>query len=317
MQYEMDNRPGISFMASFFILLGLLGVGLLVGSLVAGGIMMAMTGTSFFGLEKAMSDPANVQALRVVQLVSTFFIFFIPAWLTSFIIHKRPFAFMGYNWRISWKQLVLAILIMLAALPLVSVLADLNKLIPLPASVAKFFKDLDTAYADQVKMMATIKGFGDYLWALVVIAFAPAIFEETFFRGGMQNLLSRATTRFWMPIIVTSVIFSVIHFSWDGFISRILLGVVLGLLYAWSGSIWTNIIAHGVHNGLIVTQLYWLTMHGKSLEAAENESFPWWAALFATILLVLLLVLYKRISDDVLRRKTPAIEKAHEEKWIA
>ena len=31
MQYEMDNRPGISFMASFFILLGLLGVVLVLG----------------------------------------------------------------------------------------------------------------------------------------------------------------------------------------------------------------------------------------------------------------------------------------------
>ncbi len=317
MQYEMDNKPGISFMGTFFILLGLLGVGLIAGSLVAAGIMVAMTGSSVFGLEKAMNDPANLQALKVVQLVSTFFIFFVPAWLASFLIHKRPFSFLGYNLRITWKQLGLAILIMLAALPMVSALADLNKLIPLPAAMAKFFKDLDTAYADQVRMMANIKGFGDYLVSLVVMAFAPAIFEETFFRGGMQNLLARASNRFWMPIIVTSVVFSIFHFSWDGFLSRIALGVVLGLLYAWSGSIWTCIVAHGVHNGLIVTQMYLLIRQGKSIDAAEGDSFPWWLGLLGTIILAVLLVIFKRVSDEVRGRKTPAIEKAHHEKWIA
>jgi membrane protease YdiL (CAAX protease family) len=317
MQYEMDNRPGISFTASFFILLGLLGLGLILGTLAAGGIWVAMTGTGIFTMEKGMNDPAHVQAVRVVQLVSTFFIFFVPAWLTSFIIHKRPLSFLGFNWRISWKQLALAIIIMVAALPLVSGLSDLNKLIPLPAAMEKFFKGLEDTYTEQVKVMAHIQGFSDYLLSLLIMAIAPAAFEETFFRGGMQNLLTRATNRFWMPILVTSVVFSAIHFSWYGFIARIALGVILGLLYAWSGSLWVNIIAHGFHNGLIVTQLYWLTLHGKSLESADEQSFPWWLALLGTVVLIALLMLFKRISEEVRRRKTPALEKAHEEKWIA
>jgi len=31
----------------------------------------------------------------------------------------------------------------------------------------------------------------------------------------------------------------------------------------------------------------------------------------------MLMMVYKRISDEVRREKTPPIEKAHEEKWIA
>jgi H+/Cl- antiporter ClcA len=93
--------------------------------------------------------------------------------------------------------------------------------------------------------------------------------------------------------------------------------VVLGLLYAWSRCLWVNIVAHGFHNGLIVTQLYWLTLHGKSLESADDQYNPWWLMLLGTALLGVLLVLFKRISDDVRARTTPPIEKAHEEKWIA
>ena len=33
--------------------------------------------------------------------------------------------------------------------------------------------------------------FSDYLIAMIMVAFLPALFEETLFRGGLQNLLSR------------------------------------------------------------------------------------------------------------------------------
>lgn len=47
MSYDMDARPGMSYTGGFFILLGLLGIGLIFGVAVSAGLWMAMTGSGF------------------------------------------------------------------------------------------------------------------------------------------------------------------------------------------------------------------------------------------------------------------------------
>lgn len=141
-------------------------------------------------MEKEMLNPANVQAVRVVQLVSTFFIFFLPAYFTALIMNKKPLKFLGFNVHFSWRQLLLAIGIMLVSLPLVGSLSEINKLIPLPAAYEKFFKELEETYEKQVVVLSRITGFRDYLISLLIMALGPAIFEETFFRGGCKTFYS-------------------------------------------------------------------------------------------------------------------------------
>ena len=106
------------------------------------------------------------------------------------------------------------------------------------------------------------------------MALGPAIFEETFFRGGMQNLLQQWTRKPILAIIITSLIFSAIHFSYYGFIPRVALGVILGLIYYYSGSIWLSIAGHFFNNALVVTQIYIYARQGKPIEDAMNESSP-------------------------------------------
>ena len=82
----------------------------------------------------------------------------------------------------------------------------------------------------------------------MVIAFLPALFEETLFRGGMQNLFSRWFKKPLLAIVVTSIIFSAIHGSYLGFLSRFALGFLLGWIYYRTGNIWLNIIGHFFNN---------------------------------------------------------------------
>jgi hypothetical protein len=170
---------------------------------------------------------------------------------------------------------------MLVSLPLVGALSELNKIIPVPAAWAKVFRDLEDAYEKQVKVLSHIATFKDYLISMAVMALGPAIFEETFFRGGMQNLLWRWTRKPWLAIIITSIIFSAIHFSYYGFIPRVALGVVLGLLYYYSGNLWLSIAGHFLNNALVVTQIYYLTSQGKSIDEAMNETYPIWIDVIA------------------------------------
>ncbi len=316
MTYDPDSRPGMNYFFAFFILLGFMGAGLIIGSLASAGIWVAMTGTSMLSMEKEMLNPANVQAARILQLVSTFFIFFLPSFFTAMIVSRRPSKFLGFNFYFSGKQLLVLVAIMLAALPLVGALSEVNKLIPLTKGLEKFFKGLEDTYSKQVQVLSKISGFSDYLIAIFVMAFGPAVFEETFFRGGMQNILMRWTRSPWTAIIITSIIFSLIHMSWYGFIPRVALGIILGLIYYYSGSLWLAIAAHFFHNGLIVTTLYYYTLKGKSIEAAMNEPSPIWIGVIGVAAVFGLFYLFKKYAASDRITKFPPEQTAEEEKWM-
>lgn len=317
MRYDMYSRPGMSYTSGFFILMGLMGVGLIFSVAIAAGLWMVMTGTGFGSMQQEMNNPANVQVLRLLQLVSTFFMFFLPAYFTSLILSKRPLQLMGFHNRFTWRELALAIVIMLTSLPLVGALSQLTQMIPLPASLEQTFSNWEKAYEDQVKVLSRIDSFGDYLLSLVIMALAPAIFEETFFRGGMQNLLEKGTGKGWLAIGITAVLFSAIHFSFYGFIARVALGVVLGLIFHYSQSLWLSIACHFFNNALVVTQIYVLNLQGKSVDDAMKETGPLWIGVFVLFILFGLFRFYKQYCAETRERLMPLEDRARTENWIA
>ncbi len=128
------------------------------------------------------------------------------------------------------------------------------------------------------------------------MAFLPALCEETLFRGGLQNFLTRGTNMPWLSIIVVSILFSLAHFSFYGFLSRFFLGIVLGALFHYSGKLWLSILAHFINNALAITVLYISTQQGKPLqEAMKQDETSFWGIL-AIPAVVGLFALFKKVS---------------------
>jgi membrane protease YdiL (CAAX protease family) len=196
-------------------------------------------------------------------------------------------------------------------------LAQLNELIPIPQNAADYFRKLEDNYSAQVEAMTNIRTFGDYIISIVMIALLPAVFEETFFRGGMQNLLTRFSKKPWLAIIITSLIFSVIHLSYYGFLARVCLGMVLGLIFYYSRSLWLSIAAHFFNNAIAVTQMYVLIRQGKPVKEAMNETYPMWWGIIGAIVLYALFILFKKRSVQAIKKYTSPEDRALEEKWIA
>ena len=317
MAYDMDSKKNVSYFGGFFILIGLLGAGLIAGGLVSMLVWKLMTGHSLLEMQTQMFNPAYTQESRIVQLVSTIFIFFLPALITAGIMSAKPGKFLGFNKYFSSKQILMVIAIMLVSLPIVGALSEINKIIPLPLSWEKIFKQWEDAYTKQAMAMSKITGFIDYLSALIVMALGPAILEEMFFRGGVQNLLTRWIQKPWWAIIITSVIFSAIHFSYYGFLPRVALGIILGVIYYYSNNLWLAILAHFFNNALIVTTIYYYTIKGKSIEASMNETSPIWLGAIAAIVLVILIKIFKQFADKDRINLFPPEDRALEEKWIA
>jgi membrane protease YdiL (CAAX protease family) len=150
---------------------------------------------------------------------------------------------------------------------------------------------------DQVRGMLR-QVLSSHLWAnVLVVALAPAVCEELFFRGFLQRSLLR-----YMPahaaVWLTGFIFSLIHFQVYGFFARWFLGVALGYLAVWSRSLWPSVVAHFVINALQAVGAYWAytTATGQGW-VEDSSSIPYTIGLPAVALCILGLWAFKRMAS--------------------
>jgi membrane protease YdiL (CAAX protease family) len=206
---------------------------------------------------------------------------------------------LGFKHHVDVKKVSIVLLIMLACLPVVGALQELTEMLPWPKGTLQHFKDAEAVYDKQVTVIARMNNFFDYIISVVVIAFLPAVFEETLFRGGLQNLLSRWLKMPIVAIIITSIIFSAVHASYLGFLSRFALGFVLGWMYYRTGNIWLNIIGHFLNNAFAVTALYMSSKPGEKLDPSKiDDHFPLWVGLLGIAALYGLFLLFEKTNND-------------------
>jgi len=293
--YDNDSK-GISYSAGFFMLIGFAITGIILASIISIPIWTNMTGRSIKEMEIGLTDPANSNAVRIIQSITAVVGFLLPAILTAFLLNRKPMKLIGFQGKISWKQVGLVLAIMFVAVIVSGFLSYVNEMIPITESLKLKFEKMEADYNKQVEAIIGLNNAGEYILALIIMAFLPALCEETLFRGGLQNFLTRWTKMPWLSIIIVSILFSLAHFSFYGFLSRFFLGAVLGLLYQYSGKIWLNILAHFFNNAFALTALYVYKLQGKSLEDAINDkSSTFWGILALPIVIVLLMV-FKKIT---------------------
>ena len=294
----------ISYWGQLGILAAFTGAGLLVGGIVS---LIPLVGkidlSSFHGLSSkevmnSLFVPENANALRWVQFLTTLFLFFLPPIFYAWICHKKAFIHLGFKNKVTIPQFFIAIIIMVAALPLVGALAELTKMLPFSKITFQKWEAIEDAYNKQVAIIGRMNNFSDYILSLFMLALLPAMFEETIFRGGMQNLLSRWWKMPILSIVVTAIIFSIVHGSYFGFLSRAVLGFLLGWMYYRTGNIWLNIIAHAANNAVAVTAIYVMRLKNPKMDVAKADvNLSIWWGLVSLAVIYGLFVLFERVSQ--------------------
>jgi len=287
------------YWSQFALLAAITGGGFILAALISGipllmsGNLNELSGLSSKELMKKILVPENANMLRLVQFVSTFFLFFVPAWAYAKYCHKKPFTHLGFKNKVNIDQAGIVIVIMIACLPMVGALSDLTESLPFSKEMFAKFKAAEEDYNAQIKIIGKMDSFPEFLLSLFMLAILPALFEEVLFRGAVQNLFSRWWQRPVLAIIVTSILFSAVHFSYLGFLSRAALGFVLGWMYYRTGNIWLNIIAHGVNNAIALTAMY--------LSVEEPES-PSWLGLVSVVVVIGLFFLFEKICKNQINK---------------
>ncbi len=204
--------------------------------------------THFFIGEGDFQTP---HGLRLVQGLSAIGTFFIPALLFSYCKQCQCFSY-SLSGRLPQKKVffVYAFILCFTLIPCIALLIKCNELIPLPGNIAQMFADMEESSNRILEII-----FSDTTWHglflnLLVCAIFPAICEEFFFRGTLQNFFREWFKSEHIAIWVTAFIFSTIHFQFSGFLARLVLGAYLGYLFVWSRSLWVPIVAHFFNNAL-------------------------------------------------------------------
>jgi membrane protease YdiL (CAAX protease family) len=245
---------------------------------------------------KAMLLPQNVNYARLSQILGQFAILFLPAVFYVIVCFGKNKFWLGFNKHINAPQIILGFFLIFLANVIANPLADLSKIMVtnFPALNALGMR-MEDAYTEQVMALSNLKSWGEFFLAIVTMAFFPALFEEVFFRGAVQNLLERWWKK--LSLLTASFFFSIIHLSVFLFLSRALLGFVLGLMYQRSRNLWVNIIAHFLNNTVAVIQLFWIARHSDKIDVnGMDPKLPWWGGLIGLALTIGLFILFEKLS---------------------
>jgi membrane protease YdiL (CAAX protease family) len=83
---------------------------------------------------------------------------------------------------------------------------------------------------------------------LLLVVIAPFA-EELLFRGYLFGKL-RSVVPLWLAILITSLLFAVVHGQWNVAIDTFALSIIMCLAVTWTKSLWPAILVHMLKNGI-------------------------------------------------------------------
>jgi membrane protease YdiL (CAAX protease family) len=235
---------------SFFVI-GLLGTYALT---IITGISLEQVGALDTLDPKHPWLPFFIRGMQAVQFIG---LFLVPSWFAGkYFTTQSASSYLGLrkpNYPGFWLVGTFAILI---ALPMVQWLGEINRAIEFPSELTNWIRSKEDEANETVKALLSRHTVKDLLLNLFFVAGLAAVGEELLFRGVVQRIFVRQFGQAWPAIIFSAFLFAALHMQFYGFFPRLALGILLGAIYWYSGSLWVAILAHFVYDAILITLVY-------------------------------------------------------------
>lgn len=237
--------------------------------------------------------PDAVKYLQAAQHIS---LFIVPVLIWSFLNEGTVTGYSGMKRYPQSDHIILIILVSLLLIPVNSYTGYLNSQISLPdwlAGAEEWIIEREESAMHMISEIMWSDNIKGLLINLVVIALIPALGEELFFRGMLQKIIVRLISSGHFAVLITAFVFSFLHFQFFGFLPRLILGIVYGYLFLWSGSVWLPAIAHFINNAIPVIFSYFygweVVMVTTTAVTSDKPAIP-----VFSVIVVVVLMLYCR-----------------------
>ena len=203
-----------------------------------------------------LDDPKSLPLLKYFQVTQSFGLFIIPAVLAGYLFEGSSWSYLKAKTTGGGSIYLIVFLMMFISLPFINWMVDINEMMKLPAfmkGVEDWMKSAEEQAGRVTETFLAGKSFGNFLFNIFMIGILPAVGEEFIFRGLLQRLFKDLLKNIHVAIFLTGFLFGVMHMQFYGLLPRMILGMILGYLFYWSGSIWVPVFAHFINNsGAIV-----------------------------------------------------------------
>lgn len=115
-------------------------------------------------------------------------------------------------------------------------------------TATRYFPGIDIDQAQDVGFSG-ISQYYEYILAFITLVVLPPLAEELLFRGYLYGKLRRVSS-VAVSVLLTSLVFGLVHMQWNVGIDTFALSLVLCVLREMTGSIWSSILLHMLKNGL-------------------------------------------------------------------
>jgi len=292
---------------SQLLLLAFVGLASMLFFFLLGSVLAVPLFGVDFGTVQA--DNENIAYLKFLQAFQSVGMFVAPAFVAALIFseaeNQRVRTYLCLKKTIDIKNVGLTVMLLLAALPVISVLGKINARLDLPESLNALEMSLkameETAEKLTKSFLITDSLLGLFV-NLFIIALIPAVGEELFFRATVQRIFQSWFKNPHVAILAAAAVFSFIHFQFYGFFPRLVLGMMFGYLFFYTKNILYPIIAHFVNNAFGVTLYFFYDDIQKSALAGEldgsDTSLTFSEIGFAVLSLAIILIVLNRLRSQ-------------------
>ncbi|MFI3324716.1 MAG: type II CAAX endopeptidase family protein [Clostridia bacterium] len=91
-----------------------------------------------------------------------------------------------------------------------------------------------------------------FILKIIAVSIAPAVFEEFVFRGVVLSKLKKYGASF--AIVVSSILFAILHSNLISMPFAFLAGLVMGFIYVKTNNLWITIFIHFLNNAFSIVQ---------------------------------------------------------------
>ncbi|MEP1094340.1 MAG: CPBP family intramembrane glutamic endopeptidase [Cyclobacteriaceae bacterium] len=261
-----------------------------------------ITLTMYFGNQGEVDEESILQISPLFLLVAQgiFSILMFVGVSLLFIKVVLKFSPSEFFPKVSWSMVGITCLVSISFMVVNSAIGEWNLNLDFPDSD---FEDWAKQSEEQLKVLTehvvNFTSLTHFIIAFVVVGIIPAIGEELLFRGLIQNFLTKAFSNHHLGIWISGFAFAAIHMQFYGLAPRMLLGVVFGYLYHWSGNLTVAMIAHLINNGLALFLLYMSTLGAIEVSPEQMESSAPWpiVVVFAVVCVISLRIFYQKYSQ--------------------
>ena len=265
-------------------------------NLVISGYYILSGGISSSGMENLLEDRVLMLSLNSLSIMIFISPYFYVKKLSNYSIKIFP---------INSTPIILVLLSTFLFMILNSGVIEWNKSINFP----EFMNSFETWAFNKEKELEKITMFlvsfennWEFLFGILSIALIPGICEEYLFRGVLQKNFYLISKNIHIAVWLSAFFFSALHLQFYGFFPRMLLGVLFGYIYYWSGNILYPMIAH-IFNNFFSLTIFYFSQKGllnENFEVSINSSpnIPIGLIIISAVLFICFMYLLRRYFLD-------------------